>query len=253
MGFFDGVKKMAGKVFSKIGEIFDSESIAKIGAKLEDRADATAEIIGTTKSYKPNSSTVSEIDRVNSTLSEFVFSQKDNVKIIEDAFISILDDFAFIVKEVLDDEIICGQFDIRCKDERQTIHNNMANVISKRFSIADTECLGIMKMRPSAKKQNAMKKFADKVQKEAIRETKFKFEISLENMHRWLLDEFKASYQRQNSASQYTIQIVNDFRENITDKQELIKKIDDVISISQDILCQAVGNRYKETSIRNKN
>lgn len=236
MGIFSGIRRMVGRVVSNVGELFDSEKIAKAGARLEDRANEAAAIIGVLASYDPTKSDAIDVHRVNSALAEFVFEQKKNVRDIEYALIGVLDDFADVVKEILDDEIICAQFESSCEDARMKIYDNISRTISNKMSIADKECLEIMRMRPNRKKQETMRRFANLVQKKAVRKAKIDLEKTLLYLNKKLEEEFVSSYQEKMSLYEHTVRIIREFQRDINKKQDLVSDIDEISSCAKSIL-----------------
>lgn len=236
MGIFSGIRRMVGRVVSNVGELFDSEKIAKAGARLEDRANEAAAIIGVLASYDPTKSDAIDVHRVNSALAEFVFEQKKNVRDIEYALIGVLDDFADVVKEILDDEIICAQFESSCEDARMKIYDNISRTISNKMSIADKECLEIMRMRPNRKKQETMRRFANLVQKRAVRKAKIDLEKTLLYLNKKLEEEFVSSYQEKMSLYEHTVRIIREFQRDINKKQDLVSDIDEISSCAKSIL-----------------
>lgn len=236
MSLFSGVKKMVGKITSKVGEILNSEFLANIGAKLEERTNDAASLIGTLKSYNPKQLTSSEVNKINSALSKYVLSQRTDLRKIETAFINVIDDFSIIVKEVLEDKVICAQFDNRCDEERQYIHDNLTETISNYINTSNDECMLILRMRPSAKKEKAIQLFFNKVQYIAIKDIKAKLKNSLKNMHLLLEKEFESSYQEKKAYNLYLMNIINDYKKGLNQEKDVIKRINEVEQYSNKIL-----------------
>lgn len=251
MGLFSGLKKMAGKILSKVGELFDSEKIARVGAKLENRANSTAAVIGVSASYNPSKSTTNEVDRVNSALTEFVFDQKENLKDIELALVRVLNDFASDVKDILDDATLSAQFERRCEELRKDTSNNISRSISNRMSISDKECREIMRMKPSKKKQEAMRRFAEAVQKNAFRKAKIDLEISMQDLNNRLIQEYNSSYQEKSSLYNHMIRTIGDYQGDISKQQKLVDNIDEILSKANMVISlisrdNSFGNRKDE-------
>lgn len=53
MGFFSNLKQKIGEAISKVGEVLNSSSLAKLGANLENRRSKVVETIGVSKAMNP--------------------------------------------------------------------------------------------------------------------------------------------------------------------------------------------------------
>lgn len=232
------VKHFVGKAVSKAGELTNSERLAKVGAKLEERTSATAQIIGISKAYKPTNSSVSvsDIDRINTVLADYVRSQKENIVEVEDALTEVINQFSTDIKDIMDDKVMCDQFENECKKEQNEIRTSLSEFISSRTSSADSECLNIMRMKPSSEKEKAMLAFSKKVQKEAILQTQKKLESTMKNMHMRLTKEFQASYQEIIANDAYTIDMINTYEQDISRKAEIINELNDTIKEAQSVI-----------------
>lgn len=241
-----GVKHFVGKAVSKAGELANSEKLARVGAKLEERISATAQIVGTSKAYRPGTSrtykpsdsptSVSDIDRINTVLADYVRSQKENIEEVEEALIEVIDQFSSDIKDMMEDKVLSDQFENQCKKERNEIRNSLSEFISSRTSSADSECLNIMRMKPSVEKERAMLAFSKKVQKEAILQTRKKLEFAMKNMHMNLTKEFQACYQEIIANDTYSINMINAYEQDINSKEKIIKELNATIKEAQSVI-----------------
>ena len=168
MGIFSTIKKAVGACVSKIAEVFDSEKLAKIGAKLEECTSETAKQIGVTKSYKPESGNAKEIDRVNTILADYVLTVKSDVKNIEYSLLALLDNISDRICACLDDSNIISRVRSMCSDAQNQLKNSITRGISDSIGVGNSTCEEIMKMKPSDKKTKRMEEFVSGVKKNAL-------------------------------------------------------------------------------------
>ena len=236
MGLFSKLRNAIGGILDKVGKVFNSEKISKTAANLQNRTSATAQIIGTSKAYKASTTSITEINRVNNSLADYAYAVKQDMKSIESVFLQVIDDFSVVMLDVIENNVIEIQFKNKCQQEKDSIKDSLAQIISQRMSSSDTECLSIMKMRPSAEKERAMQLYSKKIQKEAIKKVREQLTKSLKRINEWLRREVYACYDEAIVNSTHEIELLKDIQENIREKNSVIEEINKVINVANQVL-----------------
>lgn len=181
MGFFSSVFKAVGRAIGsgveKIGRFIGSDTIERIGENIKDmcyEVESVARETSETESYDRESARVLETQRINKALSQFSLNLQTKAdELEEEAVEESKVYFEYFIKELRDANSTSGmKINInKIKRELLKIEKNIKgsfkNHLSKRISLADQECLQVLKMEAGTQKEAAMKKLGNKVLKEA--------------------------------------------------------------------------------------
>lgn len=206
MGFFNNFKTTLGKALSKVGEVFNSSTFAKIGAKLENRRSTVVETIGVSKAMNPKKDSISESQKVNDTLATYARSIKDDSAELEHAISTSIDQMHTILEKLASDSTIRGRLNLDYASTKSNAKDIFTKHISQRMSIADPECAQIMRMRPSKQKADRMDAFTKQVTREAARLAAESIKRVLLNQNQQLKREYDAKAKNELSLFEQNLQ-----------------------------------------------
>ncbi len=236
MGFFSKIKNAIGSVVSKAGEVFNSSHIAAAGANLQGRTSAAAQIIATARAYRPSSGSASEVNSINETLSRYVRSVKTDIAEIEAAFTETIDKFASVMEKTMEDEYSRRQFHNRCQIKKEELKKVLSETLSRRLNSSDKDCLAVIRMNPSYKKEEAMKEFAKTVQKEAVRAARTELNNTLNEMNQQLQDEVMANKREAIEHLSDVMDTIYRLSSNIEDREKELQELEADMSTAQAVL-----------------
>jgi hypothetical protein len=244
MGVFSQAKKILGSIVSKCGEIFNSEILAKTGAKLQGRTSVTAKIIGNSKAYEPVSSNASarNVDRVNTTLAEYAHYVRNDMRPIEDAIAQVVEECFSVIEDTVDDYNLHQRFRKDCAREKERIKGSISQEISRRMSSSDKDCLYIMQMRPSEKKEEAMKEFSKRIQREALGNAQQDLSDTMDRLNGQLRKEVEAKCQAEEYRAIRAQEALEEVLENLKGKESVIRELNRIIKSAEKILEILAGN-----------
>ncbi len=193
------VGRAAGKVISKIGEVTGSEKVKEVGDRLTamcTEVDKTAKRTSEEESYDRGSAKIAETQRINKILSDFSLNLQKQADDIENIAIKesqiYFDELISVLAKINIDGDIKINID-KIKRELAKVNHNIRGSfkrhLAKRVSIDDIECLEILKMDAGSAKESAMKKFGNKVLKEAKEELCHNIKEALFDQQKYISDE----------------------------------------------------------------
>lgn len=192
MGFFSSLKQKMGTIVSKIGEVLNSPTIAKLGATLENRRSKVVETIGISKAMNSKRDSISESKKINDTLASYAKEVKQDSAELERTISSSLDQMHSVLESMAVNNTIRNRLNLDYSTLRTNAKDIFTTHISKRMSIADSECAQIMKMRPSDKKVQKMNAFSKQVTQEAARLASESIKNVLQNQNQQLKQEYES-------------------------------------------------------------
>lgn len=197
MGFFSNLKQKIGEAISKVGEVLNSSSLAKLGANLENRRSKVVETIGVSKAMNPKKDPISESQKINDTLATYARSVKEDSAELERAITASLDQMHSILERMASNNSIRGRLNLDYSSARSNAKNIFTSHISRRISTADSECVEIMRMRASKKKADKMDAFTKQVTREASRLAAESIKTVLRNQNYQLKKEYDSKIQNE--------------------------------------------------------
>lgn len=197
MGFFSNLKQKIGEAISKVGEMLNSSSISRLGANLENRRSRVVETIGVSKAMNTKKDSISESQKVNDTLATYARAVKNDSVELEHAISASLDYMHSILEKMASNDTIRGRLNLDYYSARSNAKNIFTTHLSRRMSTADSECVEIMKMRPSKKKAERMDEFTKKVTREASRLAAESIKSVLRDQNQQLKKEYDAKSQNE--------------------------------------------------------
>ncbi len=225
MGFFSNLKQKIGEAISKVGEVLNSSIIARLGANLENRRSKVVETIGVSKAMNPKKDSISETQKINDTLATYARYVKNDSVELEHAISASLDHMHSILEKMTSNDTIRGRLNLDYSSARSNAKDIFTAHISRRISSADSECVEIMKMRPSKKKAERMDAFTKQVTREASRLAAESIKSVLRNQNQQLKEEYDAKLQNELSIlrqSQQDIERIKNERLKLEDTQSSI-------------------------------
>lgn len=172
MGFFKAIGRFVGRAVEKVGEVTGVWAIESAGMKIQDACRETSRRTGESKEYDQDTATVDETARMAEILSGFSAGlREDGTRIeqvarenVEDYFDQLYTamDMALGRKKavkglMLQKQIVLG-----------SIKGSFNEVLTRRVSLSDTECLAILKLPKGANKEAKMNAFGKKVINEGV-------------------------------------------------------------------------------------
>lgn len=172
MGFFKSIGRALGRGIEKVGDVFGSATLTRIGLGIQD---ACSEKIASEKSYNKNEANIYTTDRLNEILVSFSEGYFQQATSIENACIgrveSYYDDLISIIENtpgVVNNKANLKALKYGKNRIAKSITGGIKDPLAKRMSIDDSECLSILKMDSGTEKKYAMTRFTQKVIREAL-------------------------------------------------------------------------------------
>lgn len=160
--------------------------------------DRTAVRTAVTDSYNKETARISETQNINRVLSDFSFElqeKSDEIenKALNDSQVYFNELFEFMQDVSTNNNV---KFNInKIKREinkiNRDIKGSFKHYLAKRVSIDDSECLRILELDAGNSKENAMKKFGDKVIKEASEELCSKIKKAIQDLQIEITEEIR--------------------------------------------------------------
>lgn len=189
-----------GDVVEDVGIIVGSDTIRNIGRGIQD---ICTKQVAEEKSYDKHSADIHTTQRLNEILVSFSEGYLEEATRLEKNSIQIVENFYDNLVDIVQKGPLYNKAELRrlksAKERiKREIDGKVREPLAKRMSLDDTECLKILKMDSGAEKAKAMKKFSQKVIKEALGN---------------LSKAVKTSFHEQ-------IEDIKDYFENISEEQE---------------------------------
>lgn len=166
------VGRGVGKVVEKVGEITGIEKIEHAGRAIQDACQKTSKRVGESKEYDQDTATVDDTARIADILSGFSAGLREEGKQIEETARKNVEDYfdqlytamnaalgrkKAVKSLMLQKQIVLG-----------SISGSFNDVLARRVSLSDAECLTILKLPKGADKKEKMNKFGKKVINEGV-------------------------------------------------------------------------------------
>ena len=198
MGFFSSIGGFIRNTGEKIKEKIEKtkekieEAISLFGLKKDEVAKRTSE----QNAYDEEAATIAETKRINSILSEFSLNLSEQADELEEEVIESSGEYfnkliEFIEKNNVEIKINTSRLKSNKIKIEKEIRGSFKKHLSKRVSIDDPECLMILKMDAGETKKKRMKKFGDKVIKEAANNLCLDIKESLLEQGEYIEDSIK--------------------------------------------------------------
>lgn len=176
MGFFGklarAVGRAVGRGIEKVGDIFHIEKIEEWGLSIQDACSETSRRTGETKEYDSNTASECETEKVADVLSGFSLGLQEQAKSFESMAKSKVEQYFEIIittlQEMIGDTVAVRSLKFQKTVITRNIHGKLGEVLSRRVSLTDTECLKILSMPKGEDKESAMNRFGKKVIQEGL-------------------------------------------------------------------------------------
>lgn len=180
MGIFKRLGRAIGKCVEYVGEKTNITWLEikgmEIQAKCSEVVSKVASEVGGAQGYLEGASSLSDVKEINNVLTQFsleLSNQSDDVEI--NVLVELMDYFDSLIDQLIqfsETNDLVFNFD-RLMTQREVIENQIKGSfkvhLAKRVSLSDDECMAILKMAPSLKKEKRMKEFGEKVLNEAAK------------------------------------------------------------------------------------
>lgn len=178
MGLFRKLGRAFGKAVEVVGEKTKCRWLEEKGWKIqsmcEEVVSMTAEDIGKVQGYLEGSSSITDTKLINQILSQFTLELETYSDDIES---NVLVEVMFYFDELVDylqksyqsnqTNLNVSSLVIHRQKLEERVKGSFKSHLAKRVSLSDDECMEILKLEPSKKKETLMKQFGKKVLTEA--------------------------------------------------------------------------------------
>ena len=227
MGLFKAIGRAFGRAVEWVGEKTGIWSIESAGMKIQDACQETSRRTGASKEYDQDTATVDETARMAEILSGFSAglredgirieqTARENVEVYFDQLYAAMDTALGRKKAVksliLHKQIVLG-----------SITGSFNEVLTRRVSLSDTECLDILKLPKGADKERKMEAFGKKVINEGLEKLCGNIKRSVETIRRETEDELSdivQEHQRLLEEFSQQIEKVTKMRQSDMESQE---------------------------------
>jgi hypothetical protein len=172
MGFFSWLGRTVGKGLEWVGEKTGIWAIEKAGMDLQDACSKTSRDTGSTREYDQYTATVDETANMAEILSGFSSGLREQGNTIEQSAKKCVGEYFDQLYAALDATLGQEQAIKNLKVQKQlviqTIDGSFNDILARRVSLSDSECLDILKMSKGAAKEAKMKSFGEKVIREGL-------------------------------------------------------------------------------------
>lgn len=197
MGFFGRIARAAGRAIGKkveeFGEWVGNPTITNAGRKMQDACSETSRRTGETREYDRDTATESETEKVADILSGFSLGLQKQAKSLENTATSRVEQYFDVLitalQEVLGDTTAVRSLKFQKTVITKNIHGKLGEVLSRRVSLTDNECLKILSMPKGRDKTDAMNHFGQKVIREGLNSLADSVSQSLDAVNKAVTDE----------------------------------------------------------------
>lgn len=187
MGLFKAIGRAVGRAVEYVGEKTNIRWLEEKGWEIQSACaevvSTTAEDIGSSEIYVEGSSSVTDTKYINQILSKFTLELETYSDDIES---NVLVEAMFYFDELVDHLQKSNQtnFNVSAlviyrQKLEERVKGSFKSYLAKRVSLSDDECMEILKLEPSKKKESLMKNFGRKVLTEAATNLKEDLELLL--------------------------------------------------------------------------
>lgn len=180
------VGRAVGRGMEWFGEKTGWEGLEKAGRDLQDRCAETAHFTGQTRSYDRDTASVEQTQNIAEILSGFSLGLKGQAETIERQTKQYVEGYFDAMIKLLENSLgPCAAVRNLNSQKRlvvQGIGGQIAGTVSRRASLADSECEGILRMSAGSEKERKMDAFGRKVIQEGLDSLSAALERSLDSV-----------------------------------------------------------------------
>lgn len=232
MGFFGGLIRGFGRALGRgvewLGEKTGISFLESAGQAIQDACRTTSQRTGQTRGYDQNTATEGETAKIADILSGFSSGLKGQAKMIEQQskqeVESYFNQLTASMKTALGDVAAVRNIQSQKQLIVQGIDGKLTNVLAQRVSLADQECLNILKMRAGAEKEQKMEMFGRKVINEGLASLCNSLESAFSSVCRSIEEEINALAEQEKkdlqSLADQLREISNKRMKNASSKEE---------------------------------
>lgn len=172
MGLFKALGRAFGRVVEWVGDKTGIWEIENAGRKIQDACQETSRRTGASKEYDQDTATVDETARIAEILSGFSAGLREDGTRIEQAAREYVGDYFDQLYAAMDAALGRKKAVKSLMLQKQivlgSISGSFTEVLTRRVSLSDTECLAILKLPKGADKEKKMNAFGKKVINEGL-------------------------------------------------------------------------------------
>lgn len=176
MGWFGerirSVGRTIGRGVERFGQVTGIKSIENAGRKIQDICQETSRRTGSSREYDQDTATVDETAHIAEILSSFSSGLREDGHRIEQTARKNVEDYFDQLYEAMDMTLGRKKAVKSLMLQKQivlgSISGSFNEVLTRRVSLSDAECLAILKLPKGAAKEAKMKKFGEKVINEGL-------------------------------------------------------------------------------------
>ena len=166
------VGRVAGRVVEGVGKLVHSETIQRVGRKIQDACRETAVSTGRQREYDQDTATERETRQIADILSSFSLglnSQAGSIEVMAQQTVEqYFDNLTAAIQGVMGDNAMVRSLKSQKKIISSNIPGKLRDVLAKRVALTDSECSRILKMPAGTEKEKAMNDFGHKVIQEGL-------------------------------------------------------------------------------------
>lgn len=193
MGLFKKLGSAFGGFVEKIGKLTGNTTIEKAGQKIKDACSETSRRTGETREYDRDTASERETERVADILSGFSLGLQKQANSLENEATSRVEQYFDIIitalQEVIGDTAAVRSLKFQKTVITRNIHGKLGEVLSRRVSLTDNECLKILNIPKGQEKERAMNRFGQKVIGEGLNSLADSVSQSLDAVNQAVTDE----------------------------------------------------------------
>ena len=166
------VGRVAGRVVEGVGKLVHSETIQRVGRKIQDACRETAVSTGRQREYNQDTATERETRQIADILSSFSLglnSQAGSIEVMAQQTVKqYFDNLTAAIQGVMGDNAMVRTLKSQKNIISSNIPGKLRDVLAKRVALTDSECSRILKMPAGSEKEKAMNNFGHKVIQEGL-------------------------------------------------------------------------------------
>lgn len=252
MGLISGIKGLAnrgkkavGSFISGVGSILNSSSIAKLGARLEERNSDVARIVGTSRKYAPKENSAAEVERVNQILRTYTDILRKDMNPVHESIGKAIELCVQTASAFVEEETSKRRLKFDYYGSADEVRSSISRYVSDRMNCSDPACRRIMEMSPSRKKEEKMREYTRQVLTEAADHAAEELSQAVKDRNQRLLDEVtdrqKRTMEKLMEQKELLRQLTGDrtrcsyeCAKQRTQRQRILRELDDIEKILDD-------------------
>ena len=179
MGFFSfigdvarSVGRAVGSAIETVGDTLNIGFLSDIGSGLQDMCQDVSIRTGLTDSFIPDIANASDAEQMADILASYSVGLKSQAQALEEQAKGMVnnyfDNLTGAMRDVLGNSSAVHNMEMQKRLAIQGIDNQLLNVLSRRVSSSDPECLRILKKPKGRQKEKEMEAFGRKVIREGL-------------------------------------------------------------------------------------